>query len=345
MTDGSVPRVLGAELALAAVRMWAQAGELWEGRVVRDSWRAVVEAERAAGIQQPGTAAASYSSRGAAGGGESSWRRRLSAAVAALRHQLAAVEAAEAEARAGSGAGLADRAGGGAGAEAVSLADAAGASTSTAVGPAVVAAAAPAAAAEAAHGGVALVALEVEAAAEHLPPLSRMATAELCCRLAAAAMQTLTGGAKQQRRLEAEGARGLVWASLKCWRRALAPERTCPRRPAPPEVVKRLERWWRVALRALAAEECTPAGCLGLAPEVVELMRAGWGAVELMRAGWGAAGSADRVLYSLYCGPCLGEFLSCNLGCAAVLHGQAKQWQRTRKGRDPPPTRKDACHR
>lgn len=282
MTDGDVQGVLSAELAVAAVRMWVQAGELWEGSAVRDSWRAVVEAERAAGIQRPVTATAN-----AAGGGEGSWRRRRRAAVAALRRQLAE---AEAGARAASGAGAAG------------LAGTAGPSTSTAVAPAVEAMAAAAAA----HGRVtflrgALATLEVEEVAERVPPLNRMATVELCCRLAAAAVQTLTGGPGQHCRLEVEGARDLVWRSLECWRLALAPERTCPRRPAPAAVVKRLERWWGVALRAMASAECVTEVCGGLAPEIV----------ALTNAGWAAAGGADRVVSSLYCGPCLGELLSC----------------------------------
>ncbi len=97
-----------------------------------------------------------------------------------------------------------------------------------------------------------LTALELEAAAEQLPPLNCKATAVLCRRLAAAALASMRDDVSVRHCIADHGqARLLAIEALCCWRLALAPEHTCQRRPAPPAAVRQLEGWWRAALQVL----------------------------------------------------------------------------------------------
>ncbi len=290
---GSVPQVLSTKLAADALEMWMQARELWEGSVVRDAWNVLTTAEAAAGTQQPGSAGAS-SSRGTEDISNGTWRRRATAAVKALRHRLA--EAASG-ARAGGTSAAATVA---AGAEEPGAEQASGAGTSSSS-----AAAPTAVTAEAAGGGVAalhqmLAALEVEAAAERLPPLNRTATVELCRRLVAAIRGTLGSSPARHRFVNEEAPGELIWRSLHCWRLlALAPERLCPVRPAPPAAVRRLEAWWQAALEAM--------GRVNYGPEEIEMLVG----VVLSVAGFWGGGDEGEPVTSLYCGPCLGKLPSC----------------------------------
>ncbi len=309
------PRTLGVGMALKALELWTRARGLWEGSATRDAWwvgDTVAAAER--NQQQPGDSAASSSSSisgsgggGGGGGGVSSQCRTASrgpsarVAAADLRQRLAAAEAEAAEAEACTPAAVAETVATGA----------ASASTPSESPPAAVAgqeaAASSMSPATLQEAGAAvssehvtwlvrtLAALEVEASAEQLPPLSRTATAALCSRLAAAALARLHKEPVPHCRIADEGqARLLSAEALRCWRLALAPERTCQRRPAPPAAVRRLEAWWRAALAALAA---------GDRPTWEHLHRV---ATPLAAAGWPAeAGEVD--VNSLVCGPCRGE--------------------------------------
>ncbi len=317
------PKALGVGMALKALELWTRARGLWEGSAVRDAWwvaDAAAEAARTEQEAQDSTSSISISissgdSGGSYGGGPCrpmSRGRTAKAAAADLRRRLAAVEAA-----AGTVAAVV---------AATPAADAASASTSSASPAGVVTRQASASSASwpaalppppppppsepatPAAGAAAeppehvawlrrdLAALEVEAAAEQLPPLSRTATAALCSRLAAAALARLHKEPVPHCRIADEGqARLLSAEALRCWRLALAPERTCQRRPAPPAAVRRLEAWWRAALAALAAGRRSTFD--HLLPSV---------AAPLAAAGWPAASGALNV-NSLVCGPCRGK--------------------------------------
>ncbi len=322
--SGATPTTLGASLATRVMFLWGQARVLWEGSAARDAWwlelvpqgpRTRDGAGRRTGFAAAGSGRGGGSSRGGRGYGG----RTANAALAALRRELA-----EAEAERESMAGAAREAWARAGSSEERGTDAeprlpqaamdakAGRDRASMAGPS----SSLAAAAEAASAAAAppppsrrrvaalrqtLAALEVEAAAERLPPLNRTATVELCRRLAAAAVARLRGSRARHRIADTHEARCALLASLRCWRLALAPERQCPVRPAPPAVVQRLEAWWRAALEGIAA--------LGRTADT------GWLAELslLAGAGWTAEACTGQTDASYFCGPCMGK--SWCVGC------------------------------
>ncbi len=215
---GRAPQRVLTSLAVVAVGAWAHARGLWDGSAERDAW----------------WLPAGDAGRGTGGGmGRGHDDRSAAAAAAVLRRQLAEAEAA---------------------AEAAEAAEAGPPSSAAA-------AAEGAAAAEAEAGRLAglrrtLAALEVEAAAEQLPPLNRMATAALCRRLVAACASKLRGSdAARYEICDTQNAEVLAGGALSCWRLALARERVCPRRPPPAAAVRRLEAWWQAVVEVMAAQQ------------------------------------------------------------------------------------------
>ncbi len=229
-------RPVTMRLALVAVGVWAHARGLWDGSEVRDVWW--LPARGAAGCSaegagQAGSGAGGSSAQSGGGMGRGRNGRSAAAAAAVLRRQLAEAEAAvqAAEARA------------------------AGPSSSAWAAAEGAAAAVAAAAGRLAELRRTLAALEVEAAAEQLPPLNRIATVELCRRLVAACKPHLSGSSAAERHevCDQEGTVRLAGAALRCWRLALAPERRCRRRPTPPAAVRRLEAWWQAVVEVMEA--------------------------------------------------------------------------------------------
>ncbi len=273
-----IPQALGVGLAVRALNLWSRARGLWEGSAVRDVWWAaaahVPDAMAASGTGGGSSSGGSGSgSSNGSGSGDSSCNRQgrgvqsAKAAAADLRRRLAEAEM-----------------------------QVTCSGSSQVVGAA--AAAAPTAVA-AASGHVAdlrrtLAALEVEAAAEQLPPLNRKATAVLCRRLAAAALASMRDAVSHHCIADHAQARVLATEALHCWRLALAPERTCRRRPAPPAAVRQLEGWWRAAVEVL--ESAALRGMDELLPFAAHLAAAGWPAAE-----------DEQRISRLLCGPCRGE--------------------------------------